>query len=200
MTPRVSGKPPGTSDYTSLSELLSVMDRTPTGVNTGNPGTRKWRPVVLLHKSYSTFQDICTRFKLCLAFVSQINAQVSSWRHQMETFSALLVFCAGNSPVTAESPHEGQWRGALMISLNCVWKNGWTHNRDAGETPLCSLWRHCNTSDVYRYWNAWYYSWYIQQFMKGVELYLCHKWPVVSEVYHLFPDCWWQINIQFKVW
>ena len=29
---------------------------------------------------------------------------VSWWRHQMETFSALLAFCEGNSPVTAEFP------------------------------------------------------------------------------------------------
>ena len=30
------------------------------------------------------------------------------WRHQIETFSALLGICAGNSPVN--SPHKGQWR------------------------------------------------------------------------------------------
>ena len=29
------------------------------------------------------------------------------WRHQMETFSALLTICAGNSPVTGEFP--AQW-------------------------------------------------------------------------------------------
>ena len=28
------------------------------------------------------------------------------WRHQMETFSALLAICAGNSPVTGESPTQ----------------------------------------------------------------------------------------------
>ena len=27
---------------------------------------------------------------------------LSSWRHQMETFSALLAICAGNSPTTGE--------------------------------------------------------------------------------------------------
>ena len=27
-------------------------------------------------------------------------------RHQMETFSVLLVFCAGNSPVTGEDPAQ----------------------------------------------------------------------------------------------
>ena len=29
------------------------------------------------------------------------------WRHQMETFSALLALCAGNSPVTGEFPSQG---------------------------------------------------------------------------------------------
>ena len=40
------------------------------------------------------------------------------WRHQMETFSALLARCEGNSPVN--SPHKGQWRGDLMFSLICA--------------------------------------------------------------------------------
>ena len=31
------------------------------------------------------------------------------WRHQMETFSALLAFCAGNSPVTGDFPAQGLW-------------------------------------------------------------------------------------------
>ena len=31
---------------------------------------------------------------------------LSLWRHQMETFSALLAFCAGNSPVTGEFPAQ----------------------------------------------------------------------------------------------
>ena len=35
------------------------------------------------------------------------------------------------SPVN--SPHKGQWRGALMISLICVWINGWVNNREAGD-------------------------------------------------------------------
>ena len=30
----------------------------------------------------------------------------TSWRHQMEEFSALLDFCAGNSPVTSEFPAQ----------------------------------------------------------------------------------------------
>ena len=51
----------------------------------------------------------------------------------METFSALLAICAGNSPVTSETPHEGQGRGTLMFSLICAWINGWVINREAGD-------------------------------------------------------------------
>ena len=35
------------------------------------------------------------------------------------------------SPVN--SPHKGQWRGALMYSLICTWINGWVNNREAGD-------------------------------------------------------------------
>ena len=30
-------------------------------------------------------------------------------------------------------PHKGQWRGALMFSLICVWINVWINNREAGD-------------------------------------------------------------------
>ena len=55
------------------------------------------------------------------------------WRHQMEPFSALLALCAGNSPVPVNSPHKGQWRGALMFSLISAWINDWVNNREAGD-------------------------------------------------------------------
>ena len=65
------------------------------------------------------------------------------WRHQMETFSALLALCAGNSPVPVNSQHKGQWRGALMFSLICAWINEWVNNREAGD-----LRRHRGHDDV----------------------------------------------------
>ena len=56
------------------------------------------------------------------------------WRHQVETFSALLALCTGNSPVADEFPaHKGQWRGGLMLSLIWAWINGWVSNREAGD-------------------------------------------------------------------
>ena len=57
----------------------------------------------------------------------------SWWRNQMETFSALLAICAGNPPVPGEFPHKGQWHGALMLILICVWINGWVNNGEAGD-------------------------------------------------------------------
>ena len=51
----------------------------------------------------------------------------------METFSELLALCVGNSPVTVNSPNNGQWRGALMFSLICAWINGWVNTREAGD-------------------------------------------------------------------
>ena len=51
----------------------------------------------------------------------------------MEQFSALLAICAGNSPVPVNSPHKGQWRGALMLSLIYAWLNDGVNNRKAGD-------------------------------------------------------------------
>ena len=55
------------------------------------------------------------------------------WRHQMETFPRYWPFVWGIHRSPVNSPHKGQWRGAFMFSLNCVWINGWVNNRDAGD-------------------------------------------------------------------
>ena len=62
-----------------------------------------------------------------------MNLREPWWRHQMETFSALLAICAGNSPVPVNFPHKGQWRGALMFALICVWIIAWVNNRKASD-------------------------------------------------------------------
>ena len=65
------------------------------------------------------------------------------WRHQMETFSALLALVLGIHRSPINSPHKGQWRGALLFSLIFAWTNGWVNNRDAGD-----LKRHLAHNDV----------------------------------------------------
>ena len=80
---------------------------------------------VFIHKQ---FMSIILKFsKICVAFTC------TWWRHQMETFSALLAICAGNSPVLGELPHKGQRRRALIFYLICFWINGWINNRQAGD-------------------------------------------------------------------
>ena len=39
-------------------------------------------------------------------FITFCSFSSSRWRHQMETFSALLALCTGNSPVTGEFPAQ----------------------------------------------------------------------------------------------
>ena len=59
------------------------------------------------------------------------NCMRTWWSYQMETFSALVALCEGNPPV--DSPHKDQWRGVMMFSLICAWRNGWANNRDADD-------------------------------------------------------------------
>ena len=42
-------------------------------------------------------------------------------------------FVRGIHRFPVNSPHKGQWRGALMFSLICVWINDWVNNREAGD-------------------------------------------------------------------
>ena len=61
----------------------------------------------------------------------------------MWTFPALLALCVGNSPAPVNSPHKGQWRGALLFSFICAWINDWVNNREDGD-----LRRHRRDYDV----------------------------------------------------
>ena len=47
-------------------------------------------------------------------------------------FSALLSHCAGIHRSSVNSPHKGQWRGALF-SLICACINRWENNHEAGD-------------------------------------------------------------------
>ena len=64
---------------------------------------------------------------------------VIKWKH----FPRYWPFVRGIHGLPVNSPHKGQWRGALMFSLICAWMNGWVNNREAGD-----LRRHCAHYDV----------------------------------------------------
>ena len=54
---------------------------------------------------------------------------VIKWKH----FSHYWPFVRGIHRSPVNSPHKGQWRGALIFSLTCIWINGWVNNRAAGD-------------------------------------------------------------------
>ena len=70
----------------------------------------------------------------------------SWWRDQMETFSALLARCPGNSPVTREFPAQRPVTRSFDVFFD-LRPNKRLSKQSSGwwfETPSCSLWRHCN--------------------------------------------------------
>ena len=71
---------------------------------------------------------------------------ISWWRHQMETFSALLALCAGNSSVTAEFPSQRPVTRSFDVYFD-LRLDKWLNKQSLGwcfETPSRSLWRQCN--------------------------------------------------------
>ena len=62
----------------------------------------------------------------------------------MEIISALLTLCEGNPLVTAGFLSHVPWRGTLMFSLILNKQFSKQSRRCWFETPLRSLWRHCN--------------------------------------------------------
>ena len=55
------------------------------------------------------------------------------WRHQMETFSALLAIYAGNSPVTGEFPAQRLVTRSFDIFFDLRLNQRWVNNREAGD-------------------------------------------------------------------
>ena len=68
------------------------------------------------------------------------------WRHQMETFSALLAICAGNSPVSGEFPAQRPVTRSFDIFFDVrLIKRLSKHSRGWWfETLSHPLWRHRN--------------------------------------------------------
>ena len=75
-----------------------------------------------------------------------LHDDVIKWKH----FPHYWPFVRGIHRPPVNSPHKGQWRGALMFSLIYVWVNDWVNNREASDAigPILTLsgpfWRHCN--------------------------------------------------------
>ena len=74
---------------------------------------------------------------------------VIKWKH----FPRYWPFVRGIHRSPVNSPHKGQWHGALMFSLICTWIQSWGNNPEAGDFR-----RHranCDVS-VMCYINVWW--------------------------------------------
>ena len=74
------------------------------------------------------------KFRYIFSFLKISSGPIShddviKWKH----FPRYWPFVRGIHWSPVNSPHKGQWRGALMLSLICVWINGWVNNREAGD-------------------------------------------------------------------
>ena len=89
-------------------------------------------------------------------------------RHQMETFSALLALCVGNSPVTDEFPSQRPVTRSfdVFFDLRLNKRLSKQSRRRWFESPSPSLWRHSNTIACY---GSVLVSWYAknQHFLKA---------------------------------
>ena len=73
------------------------------------------------------------------------------WRHQVETFSALLALCAGNSPVTGEFPAQRPVTRRFDVFFYLRLNKRLSKQSYGGwfETLSRSLWSHCNEMDYF---------------------------------------------------
>ena len=79
----------------------------------------------------------------------------------METFSALLAICAGNSLVPGEFPAQRPVTRSFDVFFDLRLINDWVNNREAGD-----LRRHVDHYDVsvmcshgHELWKYWYFTW-----------------------------------------
>ena len=77
--------------------------------------------------AYGIVRSTNTFLVCCQA--NPLHDDVIKWKH----FPRNWPFVRGIHRSPVNSPHKGQWRGALMFTLICVWINGWVNNREAGD-------------------------------------------------------------------
>ena len=75
------------------------------------------------------FIEMTLRSTLTQVTACRLHYDVIKWKH----FPRNWPFVRGIHRSPVNSPHKGQWRGALMISLFCAWINDWVNNREGGD-------------------------------------------------------------------
>ena len=72
----------------------------------------------------------------------------SWWRLQWKYFPRYWPFVRGIHRSPVNSPHKGQWRGALIFSLICAWTKGWVNNRYTPSSSYVTVMCHQSIESV----------------------------------------------------
>ena len=75
------------------------------------------------------FTSLFTKCNTVADYTARNYNDVVKWK----LFLRYWPFVLGFHRWPVNSPHKGQWRGALMFSLICTWTNGWVNNLEAGD-------------------------------------------------------------------
>ena len=92
-------------------------------------GTWKWTNFANLVRLSWNFQGGSLYLTSKIPVSRTSHDYVTKWKH----FPRYWPFVRGIHRSPVNSPHKGQWRGALVFSLICAWINGWVNNREAGD-------------------------------------------------------------------
>ena len=99
--------------------------------------------VVKWELSVQPVMKISFKWHFSLNISHQLSAQICMMTPSNVKISALLALCVGIHRSPVNSPHKGQWRGALVISLSKQLRRWWF------ETPSRPLWRQCNVINYF---------------------------------------------------
>ena len=107
------------------------------------------RTIIHRNHAYSYVSSSSSRIHDCLCRI----IRAPWWRHQMETFSALLALCEENSPVPGEFPAQRPVTRSFEVffdlrlnkRLSKQWWGWWF------ETLSRPFWRHRNDRNIYFY-------------------------------------------------
>ena len=97
---------------------------------------------------WDTLPGLCISL-LDICSITSPHDDVIKWKH----FPRYWPFVRGIHRSLVNSPHKGQWRGALMFSLICVWINGWVNNREAGDSRCYRA--HYDVTVMMLWWHHW---------------------------------------------
>ena len=86
-------------------------------------------PLALVVNTPETSVIVIKQAYICRRAHSVDHVDVIKWKH----FPRYLPFVRGIHRSTVNSPHKGQWCGALMFSLICARIIGWVNNDEAGD-------------------------------------------------------------------